>query len=122
MKTICASLCVLLLAGIAHAEAPAAPDLKAVQAILTKQIELIKADNITELKKGFVQSMQDGITAEVAAKAKKTLETMKLEEIAASVTPSPSGKAVAVKMANGRTLTSLELVGEQWLFTKIWFK
>jgi hypothetical protein len=122
MKTLILSLAVVLLAAVARAEAPAAPDLAGARAIIKKQMDLINAGDVAGLKAGFTARLQDRIDEKSVAKAKETIGKITIEEAVISATKGEDGKSVKLKMANGRSLTTLVLENEKWLTDTIWFK
>jgi len=108
----------LLLALVVVARADDTADAKAV---ITKQMDQIKAEDVDGLKAGFTKRLQDKITADTVKKAKGEASKYTIDDLVASV--APAGKdSLKIKMKNGRTLTTLVKVDGKWLADTIWFK
>jgi hypothetical protein len=88
------------------------------------QLELLKAGKLEEFKACFTDRLKDRITAEAMTTGAEEVGSMSIDDLFAS---SEDGewegkKTCKVKMANGRTLTTLVLTDGKWLADTIWFK
>jgi uncharacterized protein (DUF2147 family) len=87
---------------------------------IAKQVEKIKASDVEGLKATFTDRLKDKITAEGVQKAAGQLKTMTIDDLVASAQLTTDG--IKIKMKNGRSLTTLVRVGDEWKADTIWFK
>jgi hypothetical protein len=97
-----------------------ADDLKTARTVIGKQIDQIKAGDVTGLKKGFTSRLQAKITEDNVKKAQKDVGSMTLEDLVDSA--QGGGDSIKVKMKNGRGLTTLVKTKGRWLADTVWFK
>jgi len=98
-----------------------ADDTADAKAVIGKQMEQIKAEDVDGLKAGFTKRLQDRITADTVKKAKAEASKYTIDDLVASV--APAGKdSLKIKMKSGRTLTTLVKVDGKWLADTVWFK
>jgi hypothetical protein len=91
---------------------------------ITYQVQLLKAGKLEEFKACFTDRLKDRITAEAMTQGAQEVGSMSLDDLFASSQDGESDgkKTCKVKMANGRTLTTLVLTDGKWLADTIWFK
>ncbi|MCX5746113.1 MAG: hypothetical protein NT062_26850 [Proteobacteria bacterium] len=117
-------LALLVAPRVAHADGSWGAALT-VKQFISAQVDAIKAGDLPKVKAGLSTRQQGKITAEMLAKAKKSLGATTIDDLVASVEPSPDAKeptTVKVKMKNGRTLTTLMKVDGKVVADTIWFK
>lgn len=85
-----------------------------------KQVELIKAGKVDDLKGTFTKRLQDKIKKDAVDKAATQTAKITLDEMVDSV--AKSGDGIKIKMKNGRTLTTLVKEDGAWKADTIWFK
>ncbi len=95
-------------------------DLSTPQASIASQLALLQAGDYEGLKVCLTERVRNNVTAEQVSKAKATAQSMTLETIA--VKYNPVGNGIKIMMKNGRTLTTMVKVGNDWLADTIWFK
>ena len=91
---------------------------------ITYQLQLLNDGKLEEFKACFTERLHAGITPDAMAKGKNEVGSMSIDDLFQS---SQDGewegkKTCKVKMANGRTLTTLVLTDGKWLADTIWFK
>ena len=91
---------------------------------LSRQLDLVKSGDATQLKECFTPRLRERITQDVVDKARADSAKYTLDDLYASQEDGESeGKKTAkVKMKNGRTLTTLIETDGKWLSDTIWFK
>jgi len=87
---------------------------------ISKQVDLIKAGKLDDLKGTFTKRLQDRITKEAVDKAAAQAGKITVDEMVDSV--AKSGDGLKIKMKNGRTLTTLVKEDGAWKADTIWFK
>jgi hypothetical protein len=107
----------LLLAPLAAV----ADDLADAKAVISAQREKLLAGDVDGLKAGFTDRQKDKIDAAMVKKAQGQLGKTTVDELVAKVEPTSDG-GLKVKMANGRTLTTLLKVSGAWKADTLWFK
>ena len=112
----------LMFLGVLAFAAPAAraDDLADAKAFIAKQVGQIKKADVSGLKRGFTQRLQDRITEANVKAAQNQVGKMTVDELVASVAAANGG--LKIKMKNGRTLTTLVKVDGKWAADTIWFK
>ena len=112
----------------ATAETETAPsadlDLSTAKKSMETQLALLMAGDVQKLKGCFTQRQQERITQENVDKGKSEAGSMAFEEIYAEEIPGEfeGVQTMKVKMKNGRTLTTLNLIDGKWLSDTVWFK
>lgn len=88
------------------------------------QIDLLKKGDLENFKACFTQRQREKITAESMKKGEKGASKYTMDELVHKVIEDvyAGNKTIKIKMANGRTLTTLVLVEGKWLADTIWFK
>jgi hypothetical protein len=115
-------LCAALALGKGETMASATEEvtLSGIKALVAKQVELIVAGKLDELKATFTDRVKDRVTMERVTKAQAQLKSLTIDDLVASV--QPTGQDLKVKMKNGRTLTTFVNVGGVWKADTVWFR
>ena len=92
--------------------------------VISSQVALLKAADLEKFKACFTERLKARVTKESMAKGKKEVSSYAIDDLVASVVEGEykGEKTLKIKMANGRTLTTLVFQNEKWLADTIWFK
>ena len=96
------------------------PRILPVKALISKQVELIKAGDVEGMRAMVTDRIKDRVVLTGLQSAIKNLGSMTIDDLVASV--ESVGEGIKIKMKNGRTLTTLVQVGQDWKADTLWFK
>jgi len=96
------------------------PRIVPVKALISKQVELIKAGDVEGMRAMVTDRIKDRVLLTGLQSAIKNLGSMTIDDLVASV--ESVGEGIKIKMKNGRTLTTLVQVGQDWKADTLWFK
>ena len=96
------------------------PRIAPVKALISKQVELIKAGDVEGMRGMVTDRIKDRVVLAGLQSAIKNLGSMTIDDLVASV--ESVGEGLKIKMKNGRTLTTLVQVGQEWKADTLWFK
>ncbi len=92
---------------------------------ISRQLDLLKAGDVEALRACFTERQQGRITADVVTAAQAEAAKMTIDDLFESVegaSDKSGNKTATVKMANGRTLTTLVLLDGKWVSDTVWFR
>jgi len=98
-----------------------ADDLADARAVIKTQLEQLKAGDVEGLRAGFTDRQKGKIDAALVKKAQAQVASSTVDELVARVEPTSDG-GLTLKLANGRSLTTLLKVRGAWKADTLWFK
>ncbi|MBP7280092.1 MAG: hypothetical protein KBA66_00850 [Leptospiraceae bacterium] len=92
--------------------------------IISEQVALLKAADIQKFKTCFTERQKERITKESIKKGQREISNYTIDDLVASTVEGEYNgeKTIKIKMANGRTLTTLVFQNGKWLADTIWFR
>ena len=115
VQSLLVMFALVLLPRFAHAD-----DLADAKAFIGKQVDAIKAGDLTAVKAGLSKRQSGKVTKEMIDKAKTEAAKYTLDDLVQKV---EAGKdTLKIKMKGGRTLTTLVKEDGAWKADTLWFK
>jgi hypothetical protein len=94
--------------------------LATAKAVISKQVEKIKANDVEGLRGTFTERAQGRINEAGVKKAADLIKDMTIDDLVGGVQPTVD--SIKIKMKNGRTLTTLLRVAGEWKADTVWFR